>query len=1010
MTITVRAQTFVHPGCLQTKSDLDRMRTNVAAGTQPWLKGYNILAADPFSSISYVMNGPFANVDRGTSNANLIQFQNDCNAAYQQAIMWSITSNTVYRDKSLQIIKAWTAANTVFTGIAAQLVVGLSGFKMVNAAEIMRYNNSGLWSPIEIASTEKWFQTNYWPWLQPSGAPTGALDGNWGMAAIKCQIGIAVFCNNTNEFNSAVGLMTSGCSSILDSIMASGEETESGRDNGHWQLAIGDMAECAQVAYNQGSDLFAIGSNRLLAAFEYLAAYNLGNSVTYIPWKTCLTANNYNSISARDGSFRPIYEMAYNHYKSKGVTAPYTQQMANLIRPEGSVGGAQTGDSTGFGTILYTLDSSPAGLSAVASNGLVSLVWTAFPNGTNYNVKRAIISGGPYTTNTIIASTTATNYADTAVTNNTTYYYVVSAIDSQGETDNSGQVSAIPSILGQPTNVVATAGNARVALSWAAVVGATSYNVKRATASGGPYTTNTSLATVSYTDTNVVNDTPYYYVVSAVNASSQGPNSSQAFAIPQGGQFTPLIEDSFTTNSVTVTGRTPQEYTIGGRVYQLVAANSAYANSAGGGVANMGAQIGEAVSLASVGSYTKPAQFRIEAAFSEGTVGNGSPASPGRGVYLGFWSSIPATGDSYANMRGIFINPDTGNLVLWNGASSYTANAVQTNIYNGIWIVGSQSHKLSYEINTTTGNITNCLLDGTAYTWNPTTIFSGANTAFAGFGVSATSGTQAGQIDWWELMGSVAPATPTGLTATVASSTETDLSWIASAGAGSYNLKRSTTNGGPYAIIASQLVTTSYADSPPANGSTYFYVVSATNTWGESTNSAQASARPLPPLPGVPAGLTAVAGDGQVVLSWSATTNAVGYNIYNSTTPGNEATVVASNVSGLSITNTGLANGTLYYFVVTATNVAGESGVSDEVGARPVSLVTPKIVVGAGIGQIQFAWPQDHLGWRLQAQTNSLGNGLGTNWVTVTGSNGTNQVSIPVNANNGSVFFRLIYP
>ena len=217
---------------------------------------------------------------------------------------------------------------------------------MVNAAEIMRYNNSGLSSSADITSTMNWFQTNYWPWLQPSGAPTGALDGNWGMAALKCQIAIAVFCNNTNEFNSAVSLITSGCASILDSIMTSGEETESGRDNGHWQLAIGDMAECAQVAYNQGSDLFAIGGNRLLAAFEYVAAYNLGNSVPYIPWKTCLTANNYNSISARDGSFRPIYEMAYNHYKSKGITAPYTQQMADLIRPEGSVGGAQAGDST----------------------------------------------------------------------------------------------------------------------------------------------------------------------------------------------------------------------------------------------------------------------------------------------------------------------------------------------------------------------------------------------------------------------------------------------------------------------------------------------------------------------------------------------------------------------------------------------------------------------------------------------------------------------------------------
>jgi hypothetical protein len=61
-------------------------------------------------------------------------------------------------------------------------------------------------------------------------------------------------------------------------------------------------------------------------------------------------------------------------------------------------------------------------------------------------------------------------------------------------------------------------------------------------------------------------------------------------------------------------------------------------------------------------------------------------------------------------------------------------------------------------------------------------------------------------------------------------------------------------------------------------------------------------------------------------------------------------------------------------------------------------------------GQLQFNWPSDHVGWRLQAQTNAPGAGLGTNWVTVPGSSATNAISIPVNKTNGSVFFRLAYP
>jgi hypothetical protein len=63
-----------------------------------------------------------------------------------------------------------------------------------------------------------------------------------------------------------------------------------------------------------------------------------------------------------------------------------------------------------------------------------------------------------------------------------------------------------------------------------------------------------------------------------------------------------------------------------------------------------------------------------------------------------------------------------------------------------------------------------------------------------------------------------------------------------------------------------------------------------------------------------------------------------------------------------------------------------------------------------GGGAITVSWPADHLGWRLQAQTNSLGEGLGTNWATVSGSTNVTEVTLPIDAANGSVFFRLIFP
>ena len=86
----------------------------------------------------------------------------------------------------------------------------------------------------------------------------------------------------------------------------------------------------------------------------------------------------------------------------------------------------------------------PAGLSVAATNGTAVLKWTSSPlHPTTYNIKRARISGGPYSlvANNVTEGVTATTYTDASVTNGGTYYYVVSALNTVGESANSGQVS-----------------------------------------------------------------------------------------------------------------------------------------------------------------------------------------------------------------------------------------------------------------------------------------------------------------------------------------------------------------------------------------------------------------------------------------------------------------------------------------------------------------------------------------------------------------------------------------
>jgi hypothetical protein len=164
------------------------------------------------------------------------------------------------------------------------------------------------------------------------------------------------------------------------------------------------------------------------------------------------------------------------------------------------------------------------------------------------------------------------------------------------------------------------------------------------------------------------------------------------------------------------------------------------------------------------------------------------------------------------------------------------------------------------------------------------------------------------------------------------------------------------------------------------------------------------------PVAGTPTGLKATAGDGLAALAWNPSSNATNYNVKRSVILDGPYTIIATNLTALKFTNTGLANGTTYYFVVSATNSAGESANAAPASVQPVSTTSPQLNFGIGGDQIQFTWPQDHLGWELQVQTNSLGAGLGTNWATWPGSENTNQILFLIDPTEGSVFFRLVYP
>ena len=178
-----------------------------------------------------------------------------------------------------------------------------------------------------------------------------------------------------------------------------------------------------------------------------------------------------------------------------------------------------------------------------------------------------------------------------------------------------------------------------------------------------------------------------------------------------------------------------------------------------------------------------------------------------------------------------------------------------------------------------------------------------------------------------------APSAPTGVTVT-AGNKQVSISWTAVSGATSYNIYWLTTSGVTKTTgtkVTSN--TNSYTHTGLTNGATYYYVVTAVNSNGESSESSEVSASPI----SAPAGVTATAGNGQVSVSWTAVSGAT-YNIYWSTTTGVTKTT-GTKITGATspYTHTGLTNGTTYYYVVTAVDSDGESSESSEASAMPAS-------------------------------------------------------------------------
>ncbi len=626
-------------------------------------------------------------------------------------------------------------------------------------------------------------------------------------------------------------------------------------------------------------------SNNLSLAPNTVLNFMAGTNATKLAVVGNLTLGGTNNIYAGPGFTNGTYTL---------IT--YTGALSGTLPVLKNVPGGfgcvfDTNTAGAIKLIVATAPAAPTNLFATAANAVVTLNWSASPAATNYYVKRSPTSGSGYAT---IASVAGMSYSDLQVTNGRTYFYVVTAGNAIGESANSAEVSATPkavvfndlfagSSLNSATPAVPTATSGSYQLvsskAWSPTPTMAAGHLKFGIAASGSglievqalFTSSpVTLATIGDTLSLVVTFTNTTGLFAQTNSMGFGLyNSSQNGPVPGG------LNGTATSGTVNTGNATGNAQTWVGYVGQLNFTNASsliLTRATQTGAANNNQEL---LTTGSSASYSNPGGSTVGAASSTASV-----VLPTNSLYTAVLTITLTASNTLAITNALYAGADTGGALLSQFGGVASGSTYLTNSFDALaigWRSGIATAPTMIDI----GNI------------------------------SVTAGVS-GSPAWPPPAPANLLAAPTNLLIR--------LNWNAVAGATNFNLKRGTINGGAYPTVFTGLTATNYADGNVTNAVTYYYVVTAVGAGGESTNSFQVSAVPLP-----------------------------------SNQPMN--------------------------LVLVATN-----------------------------RQMLLSWPQDHLGWRLQIQTNSLGNGFGTNWVTVPNSTNVIGTNIVINPTNGSVFFRMIYP
>lgn len=566
--------------------------------------------------------------------------------------------------------------------------------------------------------------------------------------------------------------------------------------------------------------------------------------------------------------------------------------------------------------ILVTVADVPGpvtGLMAVAGNASVTLNWTAPSHTggtpiTGYLIYRGTESGQE----TFLWNTATLNFKDTDLINGQTYYYKVRVSNSNGAGQPSGEVSSTPLTTPYaPTDLLATRADQAAILTWLAptVDGGTSilyYRIYRGTTPGTEIFISNSTIT-SFMDNGLTNGRTYYYLVSAVTGAGEGTKSYTVSVVPATVPEAPSqVTAAGSAAKVTLSWNAPSS---GG---STILRYNVYWSVTPTGATNRIDTLTNATTFVHSELTNGVRYYYTISAVT--AIGEG----PRSTIVFATPLSVPSAPSELTAVGGA-----KSITLTWTAPSDGGTAVTGYKIYRGSASGGESLLKL---IGPNTTYVDPGLPDNMLYYYKIRAINSQGDGPIS-------SEVSARTID--------KPGAPQNVIVSSGDSFAT-LSWSAPSYSGGssvigYNVYRNTS--GSWSLVAS-LVPSPYLDTGLQNGHQYGYIVRAVNGLGEGSSSEEVQVMPAR-VPDAPA-LAAIGGLRSVNLTWTAPsfnggTNITGYAIYRGVASGQEV-FFASVGNIFTFLDSGLSDGTAYYYRITALNERGEGSPSLEVSATTLGL------------------------------------------------------------------------